>query len=67
MISIPITGTIAGAAQTTVSTFPWAMATIAQSSLSGIVPPWSHACSGVQTSAAAMSSQMASDKTPAAR
>ena len=44
------------------------MATTAQSSsLSGIVPPCSQACSGVQISAVAMNSQSASDKTPAAK
>ena len=63
--SIPVTGTTAGAAQTTVSTFPWAIATMAQSlSLSGMVPPCSHACRGAQTVATAMNSQIASDTTP---
>lgn len=65
-ISIQVTWTTAGAAQTTVSTFPCAMATTAQSSSSGIVPPCSHACSGEYASATAMNSQTASDSTAAA-
>ena len=47
--------------------FPCAMATTAQSSSFGIVPPCNQACSGVQISVVAMNSQIASDKIPAAR
>ena len=65
--SIQATGMATRTVHTAVSIFPWAMATIAQSSLSGIVPPCSHLCSGVQTSVADMNSQMANNKTPVAR
>jgi hypothetical protein len=65
--SIQTTGAAAGTATGAVSIFPCAMQAIAQSSSSGIVPPCSHACSGVQSSAAAMNSQTASDKAAVAR
>jgi len=67
-ISIQVTGKTAEASHGMTSIFPCAMATMAQSSSSfGIVPPCSHACSGVQISAVAMNSHSASDKTPAAK
>lgn len=66
--SIQVTGAATGMVAGAVSIFPCAMQTIAQSSsLTGMAPPCSHACSGVQSSAAAMNSQTASDNTPAAR
>lgn len=66
--SIQAMGATTGMLQAGESNCPWAMATMAQpSSLSGIVPPCSHACSGVQISAAAMSSHSARDKTPTAK
>ena len=66
--SIQETVTTTGMAHATVLIFPCAMQAIAQSSSSlGIVPPCSHACSGVQISAVAMNSHSASDKIPAAK
>ena len=66
--SIQVIGTATGMSHATVSIFPCAMATMAQSSSSfGIVPPCSHAWSGVHTSAAAMNSHTASDNPPAAK
>ena len=66
--SIQVSGRTAGAAHGAASILPCAMATMAQSSSSlGIVPPCSHACSGVQISAVAMNSQSARDKIPAAK
>jgi hypothetical protein len=63
--SIQVTGTTAGTVARRVSIFPCAMATMAQSSSSsGIVPPCSHACSGVQISAAAMNSQTPATEFP---
>lgn len=65
--SIQAVGATTGRSQVDESNGPCAMTTTVQSSWSGIVPPCSQACSGVQISAVAMNSHSASDKTPATK
>jgi hypothetical protein len=60
-ISIVVTGVTTGVMAATVSTFPCATMTTAQSSLSGIAPPCIHACKAGYASATVINSQSASD------